>query len=174
MAAARVVEWAGGLKEVQLPRGMEAPADYEQLVRAAMEQAAALERGELRRVRKQLAANADRRAPAELPRAAAAVSTEQRAPNARRATTATDYAGWELALQSKLGGAGSDDSDADGDGEEDWELQAVTEEERLAAEARAAALASADAHRERGNAAFKRYVKRCAQLLSCKHEASVR
>jgi hypothetical protein len=158
MAAARVVEWAGGLTEVQLPRGMEAPADYEQLVRAAMEQAAAVKRGELRRVRKQPAAGADRHTPAARPLGAAAVGTEQ--PIARRTTTATDYAGWEVALQSKRDGAGSDDSrDSDADSDQDWELQPVPEEERLASEARAAALASADAHRERGNAAFKRCVE---------------
>jgi hypothetical protein len=168
--AARVVEWAGGLKEVQLPRDA-APEDCAALVRAALEQTEALQRGDLRRVRKPPpTASAAPAAPAALnapapsqPGAAAA------APAGTRRTTATDYAGWELALQAKRAGSGpvGDGSDSEGDAvaeEDQWELQPVSEKERRAEAARAAAVASATAHREHGNAAFKR----CGAAGACR------
>ena len=176
--AARVVEWSGGVTEVQLPHRTDASGgDYVALVQAAVEQAAALERGELRRVRKQPApasARTDKQAVGQATDAAGAALGGQQQQldddaasksNARR-TTATDYAGWELALRGS-----TDDTDSDGADQDAWELQPVSEEERRAEEARATALASAEAHRERGNAAFKRCVGHarapCDESFSC-------
>ena len=177
MASARVVSWPGGVTEVQLPRrrkdsGLggggesESEEDTAALVRAAVEQAAALERGELRRVRKPQTTAAVRAnngdgdsatSKAHAPAALAAPGTppEARAAEPRRRTTATDYAGFELALRRSGAAGGDSDSDATDD---EWELQSVSAEERAAAEARRVALAEAEAARERGNACFKRCV----------------
>jgi hypothetical protein len=184
MASARVVSWPGGVTEVQLPRrrkdlggGSESDSedDTAALVRAAVEQAAALERGELRRVRKPpqqataaRASSGDGDSATSVPHALAPAALaapgtppEARAVEPRRRTTATDYAGFELALR---GSGVDDDSDCDATDDDEWELQSVTPEERAAEEARRVALATAEAARERGNACFKRCVTKRVSL----------